>query len=258
MPPVLHVLIVIFATSMASVTLYWLMRKYNPTLAKGSAVIIAIFGGALISVAAIKTNSPPARAIHNVITALCTNIFNAAERQTGYAMSQARTNEIHDLTMPEGARIAESIARRGAHDDGFYLFDAFTNRLAREGLDLEHPVWVQTDGTVTIRSPAPGIPIAELSQTTVYSNITVYAPLQGSYGFLPAGNGQTSSLRSFGRPSRTGGRASSHGRGRSATATPPSPSPSRPSSTRTATSPTATAPPPQTSQVSDFIAAEPH
>ena len=120
------------------------------------------------------------------IAALCTNVFNAAEQQTGYAVSEAHTNEIHDLTMPEGARLAERIARRGAHDDGFWLYDACTNRLAREGLDVENPVWIHTDGTVTVRSPAPGVPIEELALYTTYSNITVYAPMQGPFGFLPS------------------------------------------------------------------------
>ena len=186
MPPLVHILAVLLATSVASVILYGLMRRYERQMAKECAVIIAIFGGMLTSVAAIKTNSPPARAISHLVSSLCTNTFNAAEQQTGYAPSAVRTNETHNLTMPERARLAESIARRGAHNDGFWLFDAFTNRLAREGLDVENPVWVQTDGTITIRSPAPGIPIEELSLYTVYSNITLYAPLQGSYGFLPA------------------------------------------------------------------------
>ncbi len=124
--------------------------------------------------------------VSHAIASLCTNIFNAAEQQTGYAVSEAHTNEIHDLTMPEGARLAERIARRGAHDDGFWLYDACTNRLAREGLDIENPVWIHTDGTVTVRSPAPGVPIEELSLYTTYSNITVYGPMQGPFGFLPA------------------------------------------------------------------------
>ncbi|MBQ6925537.1 MAG: hypothetical protein IJQ73_12930 [Kiritimatiellae bacterium] len=186
MPPVVHVLAVVIATFLASAVLYRLMRRFNPALAKDSALIVAVFGGALTSVAAIKTNSPPARALRQTIAAICTNAFGALERKTGYAVSEACTNEIHDLALPPGAQLAENIARRGAHIDGFWLFDAWTNRLARDGLDLEHPVWVQTDGTITVRSPSPGIPIEELSLYTTYSNITVYAPLQGSYGFLPA------------------------------------------------------------------------
>ena len=184
--PIFHILAVILATLLSSAILYWLMRKFNPTVAQGGAVIIAVFGGMLTTIAAIKPNSPPARAMRTIVNAICTNAFNALERQTGYTFSDARAHEIHDLTMPEGAQLAERIARRGAHRDGFYLFDAWTNRLAREGLDIEHPVWIQTDGTVTVRSPSPGIPIEELSLRTTYSNITVYAPLQGSYGFLPA------------------------------------------------------------------------
>ena len=125
-------------------------------------------------------------AVPGTFSSLCTNVFTSAERQTGYAASAVRTNETHDLAMPAGAQMAERIARRGAHDDGFYFFDAYTNRLAHDGLDLGNPVWIHTDGTVTLRSPAPGIPITELSYIAVYSNITVYAPLQSSYGFLPA------------------------------------------------------------------------
>jgi hypothetical protein len=126
------------------------------------------------------------RTLGGAVGSLCTNIFTSSERLTDYAVSTVGTNETHDLTMPENAQLAEGIAKRGAHDDGGWYFDAYTNRLARDGLDLGNPVWIHTDGTVTLRSPAPGVPIQELAQTSVYSNITVYAPLQGAYGFLPA------------------------------------------------------------------------
>ena len=181
----LKLLALALSTLLMALVLYVLMRRFDRKLPKDIAAIIAIFGAPLVIVGGAKTNSPPARLIQNVIASICTSTFNAAERQTGYTFSEARTNEIHDLTMPEDARLAENIARRGAHQDGFWLFDALTNRLAREGLDLENPVWVHTDGTVTVRSPAHGIPIQELSLYTTYSNVTVYAPLQGSYGFLP-------------------------------------------------------------------------
>ena len=185
MTTALHILATVIFASVTAVILYLLMRRHERQLGRECAVIFAVFGGLLTSVAAIKTNSPPARAIGHVLTWVCTNAFNAIEQQTGYSFSDAITNETHDLTMPDNAQLAERIARRGAHQDGFYLFDSFTNRLAREGLDLENPVWIQTDGTITVRSPSPGIPIEELSLYTTYSNITVYAPLQGSYGFLP-------------------------------------------------------------------------
>ena len=126
------------------------------------------------------------RTLGGAVASLCTNIFTSSERLTDYAVSSVGTNETHDLAMPANAQLAEGIAKRGAHDDGGWYFDAYTNRLARDGLDLGNPVWIHTDGTVTLRSPAPGVPIQELAQTSVYSNITVYAPLQGSYGFLPA------------------------------------------------------------------------
>ena len=128
------------------------------------------------------------RFLNGAVASLCTNVFTSHEQLTGYAASSVRTNETHDLTMPDNAQLAERIMRRGAHNDGAWFFDAYTNRLARDGLDIGNPIWIHTDGTVTLRSPAPGILIQELSQISVYSNITVYAPLQGSYGFLPAGN----------------------------------------------------------------------
>ena len=121
------------------------------------------------------------RSITPALTTLCTNAFSAIAQLTGYSISSVATNETHDFTMPEGAQLAERIARRGAHNDGFWLFDAFTN-----GIASANPVWIQTDGTITVKSPAPGIPIEELALYTTYSNITVYAPLQSSYGFLPA------------------------------------------------------------------------
>ena len=185
MTTIVHLLAIIYATVIAAVLIYGLIRKYEPQLAKGVVIIFAVFGGLLTSVASIKTNSPPARAIDHAI-AFCTKAFNSIEQQIGYSFTEAHTNAIHNLAMPDNAQLAERIARRGAHQDGFWLFDAFTNRPAREGLNLETPVWIQTDGTITVRSPSPGIPIEELSLYTTYSNITVYAPLQGSYGFLPA------------------------------------------------------------------------
>ncbi|MBQ6924554.1 MAG: hypothetical protein IJQ73_07930 [Kiritimatiellae bacterium] len=124
--------------------------------------------------------------VPGAVASLCTNVFTSAERRTGYAVSEAHTSETHNLAMPEGAQLADRIARRGAHNDGFYFFDAYTTRLAHDGLDLGNPVWIHTDGTLTVRSPAPGLPIQELAQTAVYSNITMFAPLQSSYGFLPA------------------------------------------------------------------------
>ena len=55
------------------------------------------------------------RMLGGTVASLCTNVFTSAERQTGYAASDVRTNETHDLTMPADAQMAESIARRGAH-----------------------------------------------------------------------------------------------------------------------------------------------
>ena len=139
MTTIVHLLAIASATIIATVIIYRLIRKFEPQLAKGVVIIFAVFGGLLTSVASIKTNSPPARAIAHAFS-LCTNAFNALEQQTGYSFAKAHTNEIHDLTMPDNAQLAERIARRGAHQDGFHHFDSFTNRLAREGLDLENPI----------------------------------------------------------------------------------------------------------------------
>ena len=112
------------------------------------------------------------------------NLFSPVEQATGYA-ALSRTDEPHAIPMPDDAVVAENIAKRGAHNDGFWLFDSFTNRLVRDGLVRGNPVWVHTDGTVTVNSPSFGVPIAELAEILAVSNVTVYAPMQGSFGFLP-------------------------------------------------------------------------
>ncbi|MBQ6246289.1 MAG: hypothetical protein IJK04_05450, partial [Kiritimatiellae bacterium] len=63
MTTIVHLLAIAIATVIAGAIIYWLIRKHEPQLAKGVVVIFAVFGGLLTSVAAIKTNSPPARAI---------------------------------------------------------------------------------------------------------------------------------------------------------------------------------------------------
>ena len=181
MTSIVHVATVIAFASIVAVVLHRLLRRHERQIGNTCAIVMAVFGSSLVSVAALKSNSPPARAMRDLAATLCTNAFSAIAQLTGYAVSSVATNETHDFTMPEGAQLAERIARRGAHNDGFWLFDAFTN-----GIAAANPVWIQTDGTVTVKSPAPGIPIEELALYTTYSNITVYAPLQGSYGFLPA------------------------------------------------------------------------
>ncbi|MBQ6247741.1 MAG: hypothetical protein IJK04_12800, partial [Kiritimatiellae bacterium] len=70
MTTVVHILATIFFASAVAVILYWLMRRHERQLGKECAVIFAVFGSGLISVAAIKTNSPPARAIHHVISSI--------------------------------------------------------------------------------------------------------------------------------------------------------------------------------------------
>ncbi len=80
------------------------------------------------------------RTLGGAVASLCTNVFTFAERQTGYAASAVRTNETHDLAMPAEAQMAERIARRGAHNDGFWVFYAYTNRLAQDCLYLANPL----------------------------------------------------------------------------------------------------------------------
>lgn len=112
------------------------------------------------------------------------SVFSAVERATGYAVS-VKFGENHTIVKPGNAVIADYIAKRGAHDDGFWLYDSFTNTLVRSGLVRENPVWIHTDGTVTVGSPAFGVSIAELAEILAVSNVTIYAPMQGSFGFLP-------------------------------------------------------------------------
>jgi hypothetical protein len=170
----LQLLAVALAASFAAAALHARARRNGR--AKEYAVFLAALGAASTLVGGSKTNAPPLRAL----SALWTNAFSAIERLTGYAVSSASTNEVHDLSMPEGAQLAEDIARRGAHADGFWLADAFADSLVGSG-----PAWVQTDGTVTLSSRSHCVPIGELALLPAFSNLTVFAPLQGSYGFLP-------------------------------------------------------------------------
>ena len=71
-----HILATVIFASAVAVILYWFIRRHQRQLGKECAVIFAFFGSAFITVAAIKTNSPPARAIRQVVAAICTNTFN--------------------------------------------------------------------------------------------------------------------------------------------------------------------------------------
>ena len=70
MTTVVHILATVIFASAAAVILYWFVRRYERQLGKECAVIFAVFGSGLISVAAIKTNSPPARAIHSLVSGI--------------------------------------------------------------------------------------------------------------------------------------------------------------------------------------------
>ncbi len=113
------------------------------------------------------------------------NFFSRDEIETGYAVVSVETNETHNLTMPDNAVLAENIAKRGAHDDGFYLYDSFTNHLERTGLITTNTPWVHTDGTITLKARNLGLPLDGINFYESYSNVTVYAPRYGKYGFLP-------------------------------------------------------------------------
>ncbi len=114
-----------------------------------------------------------------------TNFFSRDEIETGYAVASVETNETHNLTTPDNAVLAENIAKRGAHDDGFYLYDSFTNHLERTGLITTNMPWVHTDGTITLKARNLGLPLDGIDFYESYSNVTVYAPRYGKYGFLP-------------------------------------------------------------------------
>ena len=70
MPTLVHLLATIIFASAVAAILYWIIRRYERKLGRECAVIFAVFGSALISVASIKTNSPPARAIRNVVSGI--------------------------------------------------------------------------------------------------------------------------------------------------------------------------------------------
>ena len=65
-----HIVATAIIVSIVAVVLYWFVRRYERQQGKECAVIFALFGSALISVASIKTNSPPARAIHNLVSGI--------------------------------------------------------------------------------------------------------------------------------------------------------------------------------------------
>ena len=105
-----------------------------------------------------------------------TNAFTDIELATGYALASVGTNEVHDFTMPTNAVVADRIAKRGAHRDGFRMQDG--------GL------WIHTDGTAAVAGRPPYRFDLNGTNTTSTLNTqpsthTVFAVAQGSYGFLP-------------------------------------------------------------------------
>ncbi|MBR4899947.1 MAG: hypothetical protein IKZ46_03335, partial [Victivallales bacterium] len=70
MTTIAHILATIIFIFAVAAILYWIIRRYERKLGRECAVIFAVFGSALISVASIKTNSPPARAIRNVVSGI--------------------------------------------------------------------------------------------------------------------------------------------------------------------------------------------
>ncbi len=70
MTALVHILATTIFVSAVAAILYWIIRRYERKLGRECAVIFAVFGSALISVASIKTNSPPARAIHHVVSSI--------------------------------------------------------------------------------------------------------------------------------------------------------------------------------------------
>ena len=70
MTTVVHILATVIFASAAAVILYWFVRRYERQLGKECTVIFAVFGSGLVSVAAIKTNSPPARAMRSLVAGI--------------------------------------------------------------------------------------------------------------------------------------------------------------------------------------------
>ena len=61
-------------------------------------------------------------------------------------------------------------ARRGAHGDGFWLRDGFAAESAPAGVGPMSPAWVHTDGTVSLRAPAPELPLEALPSIPALSD----------------------------------------------------------------------------------------
>ncbi len=70
MPLLVTISVLVVATLFMAMVLYGLMRRFDRRLPKDLAVIIAIFGAPLVIVSGAKTNSPPARAIHNLVSGI--------------------------------------------------------------------------------------------------------------------------------------------------------------------------------------------
>ncbi len=60
----------VIAASLLAVVVYVLARRNCQTLTRGCAVLLAVFGAAFAVVGGSKTNSPPARAIRNVVSGI--------------------------------------------------------------------------------------------------------------------------------------------------------------------------------------------
>ena len=118
------------------------------------------------------------QAVGRFAESVATNVFTSVERATGCAAMVKTGDGDCTISMPDNAVVADNIAKRGAHDDGFWHFDAITKTLVRTGLVRDNPVWVYTDGTLTVNSPAFGVLLHELAEILTVSNVTVYAPMQ--------------------------------------------------------------------------------
>ncbi len=135
-------------------------------------------------------------ALGNIAIGLYTlgDYFSPSEQQSGYALASVATGEIHDFTRPDNSSVADKISKRGANNDGYYLNDSYTNYLNRIGLDNASPLWVHTDGSVTLKNRALSLPLDEIIHYESYSNVTVFAPRYGEYGFLPSALWETNSI----------------------------------------------------------------
>ena len=131
MPLLVTISVLVVATLFMAMVLYGLMRRFDRRLPKNLAVIIAFFGAPLVIVGGAKTNSPPARAIHNLVSGIVGAFtegypYNREtwpfDEATEAAVAGRATTEVppipDDMT---ATSVAPSFTQKESKNEGFIL-----------------------------------------------------------------------------------------------------------------------------------------